>query len=105
MPGGGVLSGLAYDLVLAAAAVIGVFALIALTSSDFGRRLVAIREDDGLAENTLVVFWSDHGASFPRAKRWANEAGVRVPLIARWPGRIPAGTARPEVVQMLVPVR
>lgn len=50
IPGGGVLSGLAYDLVLAAAAVIGVFALIALTSSDFGRRLVAIREDDGLAE-------------------------------------------------------
>lgn len=58
-------------------------------------------DEDGLAENTLVVFWSDHGASFPRAKRWANEAGVRVPLIARWPGRIEAGSARSEVVQML----
>ena len=58
-------------------------------------------DEDGLAENTLVVFWSDHGASFPRAKRWANEAGVRVPLIARWPGRIEAGTARREVVQKL----
>lgn len=50
IPGGGVLSGLAYDLVLAAVAVIGVVVLIVLTQSDFGRRLVAIREDDGLAE-------------------------------------------------------
>ena len=58
-------------------------------------------EADGLAGDTLVVFWSDHGASFPRAKRWANEAGLRVPLIARWPGRLDAGAARAEVVQLL----
>jgi arylsulfatase A-like enzyme len=58
-------------------------------------------EEDGLAEDTLVVFWSDHGASFPRAKRWANEAGLRVPLIARWPGRLDPGRTRPEVVQLL----
>jgi uncharacterized sulfatase len=64
-------------------------------------RILGELDDDGLAEDTLVVFWSDHGASFPRAKRWASEAGVRVPLIARWPGRIEAGTARSEVVQML----
>jgi branched-chain amino acid transport system permease protein len=50
LPGGGVLSGLAYDLVLAGAAVAGVFILIGLTQSNFGRRLVAIRDDDGLAE-------------------------------------------------------
>ncbi|MCP2635916.1 sulfatase [Microbacterium sp. HD4P20] len=58
-------------------------------------------EEDGLADNTLVVFWSDHGASFPRAKRWASEAGLRVPLIARWPGRLAAGDNRAEVVQLL----
>ncbi|MFC7398997.1 branched-chain amino acid ABC transporter permease [Chelatococcus sp. GCM10030263] len=50
LPGGGVLSGLAYDLVLAGAAVAGVLILIGLTQSNFGRRLVAIRDDDGLAE-------------------------------------------------------
>ncbi|WP_221583506.1 sulfatase [Microbacterium sp. G2-8] len=64
-------------------------------------RILDELEEDGLTEDTLVVFWSDHGASFPRAKRWANEAGLRVPLIARWPGRIPAGTARDEVVQTM----
>lgn len=58
-------------------------------------------EEDGLADDTIVVFWSDHGASFPRAKRWANEAGLHVPLIVRWPGRVPAGSTRSEVVQML----
>jgi len=56
---------------------------------------------DGLSDDTLVVFWSDHGASFPRAKRWASEAGLRVPLIARWPSRLPAGVTRDEVVQLL----
>lgn len=50
VPGGGPLTGVAYDLVLSAVAVAGVVVLIAIVNSDFGRRLVAIREDDGLAE-------------------------------------------------------
>ncbi|MBC7278085.1 sulfatase [Nocardioides sp.] len=64
-------------------------------------RILDELEEDGLTEDTLVVFWSDHGASFPRAKRWANEAGLRVPLLARWPGRIAAGSTRDEVVQTM----
>jgi branched-chain amino acid transport system permease protein len=50
LPGGGRLSGLSYDLVLAALAVVGVILLTLIVNSPFGRRLVAIREDDGLAE-------------------------------------------------------
>jgi N-sulfoglucosamine sulfohydrolase len=53
--------------------------------------------DDGLADSTLVVFWSDHGKGMPRAKRWANEAGLRVPLLMRWPGKLPANTVRSEL--------
>ena len=49
-PGGGQLSGLSYDLVLAALAVVGVVLLTLIVNSSFGRRLIAIREDDGLAE-------------------------------------------------------
>jgi uncharacterized sulfatase len=58
-------------------------------------------EEDGLADNTLVVFWSDHGRGFPREKRWPYEAGLRVPLIVRWPGKIAPGTARRELVCMM----
>jgi branched-chain amino acid transport system permease protein len=49
-PGRGQLSGLSYDLVLAALAVIGVILLTLIVNAPFGRRLIAIREDDGLAE-------------------------------------------------------
>ena len=63
----------------------------------------------GLATNTLVVFTSDNGAVCTREatrvghrsngallgqKTDAWEGGHRVPLIARWPGRIPAGSER-----------
>lgn len=42
-------------------------------------------EDDGLAENTIVVFWSDHGDGMPRCKRWCRDSGSRAPMIARIP--------------------
>lgn len=58
-------------------------------------------EDDGLAENTIVVFWSDHGVGMPRAKRWANEAGTRVPLIVRWPSAIQPDTVASRVVSLM----
>ena len=46
-------------------------------------------EDDGLAENTVVFFWSDHGVGLPRAKRWLYDSGTRVPLIVRIPESLP----------------
>ncbi|WP_217376624.1 sulfatase family protein [Paenarthrobacter ureafaciens] len=58
-------------------------------------------DEDGLTENTIVVFWSDHGRGLPRAKRWATEAGLREPLIVRWPGKIAPGTVITDVVQTL----
>ncbi len=42
-------------------------------------------EDDGLAEDTLVFFYSDHGTGLPRSKRWLYETSLRVPLIIRFP--------------------
>lgn len=56
--------------------------------------------DDGLADDTIVVFWGDHGAGFPRAKRSATEAGLHVPLIVRWPARITGGQVRTDVVHL-----
>jgi uncharacterized sulfatase len=58
-------------------------------------------DEDELAANTVVFFASDHGRGFPRAKRWAYDAGVRVPLIVRWPGRVAAGTVREDLVSFI----
>ncbi|MBI4622982.1 MAG: sulfatase-like hydrolase/transferase [Verrucomicrobia bacterium] len=52
----------------------------------------------GLSRNTLIVFASDHGAMLPGSngpwrdyKETLFEGGIRTPVIARWPDRIPAG--------------
>ncbi|MBW8034620.1 MAG: sulfatase-like hydrolase/transferase [Planctomycetes bacterium] len=42
-------------------------------------------KDDGLEEDTIVIYWSDHGAGMQRAKRWVYDSGTRVPMIARIP--------------------
>jgi uncharacterized sulfatase len=60
----------------------------------------------GLAENTVVVFTSDHGHFYGQHNLIAKgpfhyEDLVRVPLIARWPGHIPAGR-RTAALQSLV---
>lgn len=42
-------------------------------------------EEDGLAGQTIVFFYSDHGAGMPRCKKWSCDSGTRVPLIIRFP--------------------
>ena len=58
-------------------------------------------ESDGGAANTAVFVWSDHGEGLPRAKRWLYDAGIRVPLLVRWPGHIPPGEVSDDLVSML----
>lgn len=63
--------------------------------------ILAELEADGLAENTIVVFWSDHGLGMPRGKRWAYDSGLHEPLIVRWPGVIAPGTVRDDLVHVM----
>lgn len=63
-------------------------------------------EASGLAENTLVVFSSDHGHYFGQHQLGAKgpfhfEDGIRVPMIVRWPGQVEAGK-RTAVLQSQV---
>ncbi len=71
-----------------------------------GRVLDALGEH-GLAERTLIVFTSDNGGT-PRGlntplrghKGSTLEGGMRVPTLAWWPGKIPAGTASDAITGM-----
>jgi uncharacterized sulfatase len=58
-------------------------------------------EDDGLAEDTIVWFWGDHGRGLPRGKRWIYDSGIRIPLIIRVPKKLrkPAMPKEPDVVK------
>jgi uncharacterized sulfatase len=42
-------------------------------------------EQDGLAANTIVFFYGDHGPGMPRSKRWPYNSGLQVPLIVYIP--------------------
>ncbi len=55
-----------------------------------GRALAAL-ERSGELDRTLVVFTSDHGNPLPRAKCNLYDAGTRVPLVVRYPGKIAGG--------------
>src|SRR6058998_3608648 len=44
---------------------------------------------DGLASNTVVVFFGDNGQAQVRGKQFCYDSGLRVPMIIRWPGGFP----------------
>ncbi len=39
----------------------------------------------GLAEDTIVFYYGDHGPGLPRNKRWPGDSGLRVPLVVHFP--------------------
>lgn len=84
-------------------------AMVHRLDRDVGR-IVSLIDELGLANDTLIIFTSDNGghSSVPQRfrtsgplrgfKRSLTEGGIRVPFIARWKGRVPAGKVSKEVV-------
>ena len=52
--------------------------------------LIRELKEAGEWENTIVMFWSDHGIGLPRAKRWLYDSGTHIPLIVRFPESLQA---------------
>ncbi len=83
------------------------FAAVTRMDAAIGEVLAAI-DAAGEAEDTLVLFLSDNGGSgnggnapLRGAKSTMWEGGLRVPFLARWPGRIPAGSVTEEFLTSL----
>jgi len=58
-------------------------------------------EREGIAQNTVVMFFGDHGRPHYRDKQWLYDGGLRVPLIIRWPGSIPPSEVNHDLVSLI----
>jgi arylsulfatase A-like enzyme len=79
-------------------------AMVQSLDANVGRVLQAL-DLTGLANNTIVVFTSDNGGErfsntwpFSGMKHEPLEGGLRIPAIARWPGRIAAGSVSDQIM-------
>lgn len=57
---------------------------LTLADAFFAEKLKEL-EDAGLAEDTIVWYWADHGSGMPRSKRYPGWSGLHVPLIVYFP--------------------
>lgn len=71
--------------------------MLLLQDEGIGRALQLL-EASGHADNTVVIYLTDHGRGLPREKRWCYDAGLRLPLIVRWPGHIAPGSICDDLV-------
>ena len=78
--------------------------MVEMADTEVGRVLDAL-DDSGHAEDTMVVFTSDHGDGLGRhgmvSKMFLYDEAARVPTIIRWPGQIEAGSSDDRLVGSL----
>ena len=58
-------------------------------------------EADGVMENSVIFFWSDHGGNLLRQKRAVGDSGLHVPLIIRYPDGYRAGESESRMVSLM----
>ncbi|WP_068544457.1 sulfatase [Thalassotalea crassostreae] len=52
----------------------------------------------GLAENTIVIWTTDHGDGLPRSKREIYDSGIKVPLVVHWPEKYRPQGMKPHAI-------
>jgi len=73
---------------------------VQLLDKKVGNVLGAI-EEQGIADETIVVFIGDHGRPMPRDKQFLYDGGMKIPMIVRWPGHLEPGSVRDELVSTI----
>jgi N-sulfoglucosamine sulfohydrolase len=58
-------------------------------------------EADGVLDNSIIFFWSDHGGNLLRQKRAVGNSGLHVPLIIRYPQGYRAGETENRLVSLM----
>ncbi len=72
--------------------------------SRFDRHIGLIREElerQGAMDNTVILYLSDNGMPFPRAKCTLYDSGIHTPLIIRWPGIVPKAGVQSGLVSSI----
>jgi uncharacterized sulfatase len=57
---------------------------VTAADADAGKILKQL-DEDGLAGDTIVFYYADHGSGMPRSKRWPYNSGLQVPLVVYFP--------------------
>ncbi|MFK7925912.1 MAG: sulfatase [Bacteroidia bacterium] len=63
--------------------------------------LIAELEADGLLENTIIFWYTDHGGPLPRQKRLLYDSGMRLPMAIRFPNKAYAGTTDDRLISFI----
>ena len=58
-------------------------------------------EEDGLLDDTIIVWYTDHGGPLPRQKRLLYDSGLHVPMIVRYPGGERAGEVDDRLISFV----
>ncbi len=58
-------------------------------------------EEDGELDNTIIVWYTDHGGPLPRQKRLLYDSGLKVPMIIRYPNQQLAGTRNDDLISFI----
>jgi uncharacterized sulfatase len=91
---------IAVDTPITRAAMANYFQDITTTDQRLGAVMASLTRH-GFDESTLLVYTSDQGPEWPRSKWTTYDAGLRVPFVARWPGRIQPGTVTDAMISLV----
>ena len=64
-------------------------------------RILDQLEEDGLLDQTIIVWYSDHGGPLPRQKRLLYDSGLQVPMIIRYPNKVGAGIIDSQLISFI----